>query len=62
MSDLDVRTIRAEEIDDFAAARTVEFLMPAARGSADLLRPLVALDRTWGAFDGDQMVGTLPPP
>ncbi len=59
MSDLDVRTIRAEEIDDFAAARTVGFLMPAAEGSADLLRPLVDLDRTWGAFDGERMVGTL---
>lgn len=59
MADLDVRTIRAEEIDDFAAARAAGFLQTPAPGLADLLRPFVDLDRTWAAFDGDRIVGTL---
>src|SRR5579863_2532443 len=54
-----VRTIEASEIDSWAQCLGVGFLYTVAEGYPDYLLGDVDLERTWGAFDGDRVVGTL---
>ena len=54
-----VRTIDASEIEPWATCMGVGFLHPVAEGFAEYFLGDVDLDRTWGAFDGDRVVGTL---
>src|SRR4051812_40414984 len=56
---LDVRTIQKDELPAWIEAKNVGFLGHAAEGEADLLAELIDLDRTYGSFDGDRVVGTL---
>src|SRR5579863_1389974 len=57
--DLRVRTIEASEIDAWASCLGVGFLFTVADGFGEYLLGDVDLARTWGAFDGDRVVGTL---
>ncbi len=54
-----VRTIEAAEIGPWVTCMGVGFLHPTAEGYAEYFLGDVDLDRTWGAFDGDRVVGTL---
>lgn len=54
-----VRTIEASEIRPWAQCMGVGFLHSVADGLAEYLLGDVDLDRTWGAFDGTRVVGTL---
>ncbi|MGA2037450.1 MAG: GNAT family N-acetyltransferase, partial [Acidimicrobiales bacterium] len=54
-----VRTIDASEIGDWVACMGVGFLNPRVEGFAEYFLGEVDLDRTWGAFDSGQVVGTL---
>jgi len=56
---LHVRRVDDADIGDWVANTGVGFLVPVAEGFADYLRPELDLDRTWGAFDGARLVGTL---
>lgn len=55
----DVRTIGEDELGAWVHQRDIGFLHTTAEGSADYLRGIVDLGRTWGAFDGARCVGTL---
>jgi predicted acetyltransferase len=57
--DLRVRTIEAPEIHSWAQCMGVGFLFTVAEGYPEYLLGDVDLERTWGAFDGDRVVGTL---
>jgi len=57
--ELHVRTIDESEIPDWVACMGVGFLRPRAEGFAEYLAGEIDLDRTWGAFDSGQVVGTL---
>ena len=59
--DLQVRTIKAPEIGPWAQCMGVGFLFTVADGYPEYLlaEGEVDLDRTWGAFDGARVVGTL---
>lgn len=54
-----MRTIGAAEIDAWARQRSVGFLGHAPEGKGEFLLGTVDLDRTWAAFDGGAIVGTL---
>ncbi len=54
-----VRTIRAEEGEAWLACPSVAFFRPQAPGGAERWFGGVDLERTWGAFEGRQVVGTL---
>ncbi|MGA2520706.1 MAG: GNAT family N-acetyltransferase [Acidimicrobiales bacterium] len=54
-----VRRAEASDIDAWVAAMGVGFLIPVADGYAEYYAEEVDLDRTWGAYDGDRVVGTL---
>jgi predicted acetyltransferase len=54
-----VRTIEPAEVPAWVDAMAVGFLTTMAEGFAEYHRDDLHLDRTWGAFDGDQVVGTL---
>src|SRR5579863_2791064 len=56
---LAVRTIEAAEIDEWARCMGVGFLFTVADGFGQYLLDDVDLHRTWGAFDGGLVVGTL---
>jgi predicted acetyltransferase len=57
--DLRVRTIEATEIQSWVQCMAVGFLFNAAEGYGDYFLDDVDLSRTWGAFDGERVVGTL---
>ena len=54
-----VRTIVASDIYAWTRAMGMGFLFSMADGYAEYFLGDVDLDRTWGAFDGDAVVGTL---
>jgi len=58
---LDVRTITAAEVDPWVDALRAGFLNDPATTSteAEWRGSFMDLDHTWGAFDGDRVVGTL---
>jgi predicted acetyltransferase len=56
---VEVRTITDDEHDAWTKAMVAGFLSQAADGLGAFTRPYHDLDRTWGAFDGRAMVGTL---
>ena len=60
---IDIRTLRSEEAPRFVRAVMTSFLQPPptsdARASFWLERLRPDLDRTWAAFDGERVVGTL---
>ncbi len=57
---VEVRTITEDEIDPWSAAMAHGFLHASvAEGDADFRRGHMDLDRTWAAFDGSSVVGTL---
>jgi predicted acetyltransferase len=56
---LGVRTIEATEIGSWAQCMGVGFLFTVAEGFPEYLLEDVDLERTWGAFDGSRVVGTL---
>jgi predicted acetyltransferase len=56
---VDVRTVTEAEFPAWVAAMRAGFLGHAAEGEAEVRRVSAHLDRTWGAFDGDRVVGTL---
>jgi predicted acetyltransferase len=58
MSD-EMRTIAASEIGAWVDQMGVGFLFQIAEGYADYVLGTVDLDRTWGSFDGERVVGTL---
>jgi len=57
--DLRVRTIEASEIDAWVQCMGVGFLFTVPEGYGDYFLGDVDLRRTWAAFDGDRVVGTL---
>jgi predicted acetyltransferase len=54
-----VRTIEASEIDSWVRCMGVGFLYTVPDGYGQYFLGDIDLDRTWGAFDGDRVVGTL---
>jgi predicted acetyltransferase len=58
---VDVRTIRASEVSPWVDAMRAGFLESPAPtpAEADWRATFFDLDHTWGAFDGDRVVGTL---
>jgi predicted acetyltransferase len=58
---VDVRTIRASEVAAWVDAMRAGFLNEPVTSTdeADWRATFTDLDHTWGAFDGDRMVGTL---
>jgi predicted acetyltransferase len=57
--DLAVRTIDASEIDEWTRCMGIGFLFTVAEGFGQYLLEEIDLHRTWGAFDGERVVGTL---
>lgn len=57
--DLRVRTIDASEIHEWVRCMGVGFLFNVADGYGEYFLGDVDLERTWGAFDGARVVGTL---
>lgn len=56
----EIRRIREEELPEFVESLSVGFLdRPDVGRVAEELKPLWDLDRTWGAFEGDHVVGTF---
>jgi predicted acetyltransferase len=55
---IEVRTIREEEIPDYLAAVSTGFHMHMAEGEAEFRGDQIDPTRTYGAFDGQRMVGT----
>ena len=56
---LDVRTIDAADIYGWVRCMGMGFLFSHAEGYAEYFLGDVDLERTWGGFDGDTVVGTL---
>jgi predicted acetyltransferase len=54
-----VRTIDASDIDGWVECKNTGFLGHTVEGEAEFHLREIDLDRTWGAFDGDRVVGTL---
>ncbi len=54
-----IRPVVEAEIANWVAQKALGFHQPAAEGLADYTRGVIDLDRTWGAFDGTKVVGTL---
>lgn len=54
-----VRTIEASEIDSWARCMGVGFLYTVPDGYGEYFLGDADLERTWGAFDGERVVGTL---
>src|ERR1700688_868636 len=54
-----VRNIEASDIHAWVQCMSVGFLSPHSDEFADYFLADVDLDRTWGAFDGERVVGTL---
>jgi predicted acetyltransferase len=57
--DVEVRTADASEINAWVRCMGVGFLFSVADGYPEYLRDDFDLERTWGAFDGPRVVGTL---
>ncbi|HVA02964.1 MAG TPA: GNAT family N-acetyltransferase [Acidimicrobiales bacterium] len=57
--DLRVRTVEASEIDAWTRCMGVGFLYTVPEGYGEYFLGDVDLRRTWGAFDGERVVGTL---
>jgi predicted acetyltransferase len=55
---IEVRTIREEEIPDYVAAVSTGFHLHVAEGEAEFRGNQIDPSRTYGAFDGQRMVGT----
>lgn len=58
-NDVSVRTIAASEIDGWIRCMATGFLNHPAEGEGAYRLGDMDLDRTWGAFDGSTVVGTL---
>jgi predicted acetyltransferase len=56
---IDVRRVAEEEFNDWCDATDVGFLMPGRRGDGPRRRAWYEIDRCWGCFDGDRVVGSL---
>ena len=56
---VEVRTVDAVDIDAWVKCMGVGFLKPVAEGYGAYELGHIDLARTWGAFDGDRVVGTL---
>jgi predicted acetyltransferase len=56
---VEVRTIDAVDIDAWVKCMGVGFLKPVAEGFGAYELGRIDLARTWGAFDGERVVGTL---
>lgn len=56
---LDVRRITDAEVPAWVEANNAGFHRHGRDGEVEARRPALDLDRTWGAFDGDRVVGTL---
>ncbi len=56
---LPVRTIEAAEIEEWSQCKATGFLTHAAEGEGQFRLDDMDLTRTWGAFDGHRVVGTL---
>ena len=56
---LEVRTIQSSEFPSFVACAGAGFFHPVADGYPEYFLGDVDLDRTWAAFDGGGLVGTL---
>jgi predicted acetyltransferase len=54
-----VRTIEEGEVPGWVDCLRTGFLAEPAKGEAEYRRRGMDLNRTWGAFDGDRVVGTL---
>jgi predicted acetyltransferase len=54
-----VRTVEESEIDEWVRCMSTGFLSHPAEGDGEYFLAQMVLDRSWGAFDGDQVVGTL---
>src|SRR5215475_5966849 len=57
--DIDVRTITDAEVGAWSAGMATGYLKPADAADVEIRRSGLYLDRTWGAFDRDRVVGTL---
>lgn len=57
--DAEVRTILASELPGFVACMSAGFFNPVADGYAEYFAGEVDLERTWAAFEGGTVVGTL---
>jgi predicted acetyltransferase len=57
--EIDVRTITEDEVAAWCVGFNTGFFNPAGDVDAEAYRPGLVLDRTWGGFDGDNVVSTL---
>ncbi len=57
---VEVRTITDDELEAWGASMTHGFMRAAVpEGDTEFRRGNVEFDRSWGAFDGTSVVGTL---
>jgi predicted N-acetyltransferase YhbS len=56
---IEVRTIAESEVEAWSAGVEVGFFRHPGEGQGEFRRPNLDLERTWAAFDGDRVVGTL---
>jgi predicted acetyltransferase len=56
---IEIRTIEHDEAGRWVEALGTAFLFQPAEGEVEQRREGMTLDRTWGAFDGPRVVGTL---
>jgi predicted acetyltransferase len=56
---VEVRTITQAEVDAWSDGLEIGFLRVPAKGLGTFRSSYIDLDRTWGAFDGERVVGTL---
>ena len=56
---VDIRPITENELDAFVDLMDVAYLQDSDKDRRDRYRKINELDRSFGAFDGDQLVGTI---
>lgn len=56
---VDIRPIQEHELDAFVDLMDVAYLQDSKQDRRDHYRTINELDRSFGAFDGDQLVGTI---
>ncbi len=56
---VDIRPIQEHELNAFVDLMDVAYLQDSNKDRRDLYRTINELDRSFGAFDGDQLVGTI---
>ena len=56
---MEIRPIKEEDLDAFMNLMEVAFLSEFGEEGRANLRSVIELDRSFGAFDGDQLVGTI---